>query len=154
MISNTANENVKPPIYPLVQQLQFEGKQLLLVQVRKGSARPHATIAGVYLTKSGADKRRMSAKELHRLFAESGGLSAEEGWLTDSSLRDLDSESLQVFMRKRDLQVYEDLKSGRLDLNTICENLDLVRSGVLTLAGNLLFGREPRRFSKSLTANQ
>ena len=52
-------------------------------------------------------------------------------------------------MRKRDLQVYEELKSGRVDLNTICENLDLVRSGVLTLAGNLLFGREPRRFSKS-----
>ena len=31
LISNTANENVKPPIYPLVQQLQVEGKQLLLV---------------------------------------------------------------------------------------------------------------------------
>ncbi len=149
LISNTANENVKPPIYPLVQQLQVEGKQLLLVQVRKGSARPYATNAGVYLTKSGADKRRMSPEELRRLFAESGGLSAEEGLLTNSSLRDLDSESLQVFMRKRDLQVYEDLKAGRLDLKTICENLDLVRSGVLTLAGNLLFGREPRRFSKS-----
>ena len=97
MISNTANENVKPPIYPLVQQLQVEGKQLLLVQVRKGSARPYATSAGVYLTKSGADKRRMSPEELRRLFAESGGLSAEEGLLTDSSLRDLDSESLQIF---------------------------------------------------------
>ena len=60
LISNTANENVKPPIYPLVQQLQVEGKQLLLVQVRKGSTRPYATNAGVYLTKSGADKRRMS----------------------------------------------------------------------------------------------
>ena len=120
---------------------------MLLVQVRKGSARPYATNAGVYLTKSGADKRRMSPEELRRLFAKSGGLSAEEGLLTDSSLRDLDSESLQVFLRKQDLQVYEDLKSGRLDLNTICENLDLVRSGVLTLAGNLLFGREPRRFS-------
>ena len=90
----------------------------------------------------------MSPEELRRLFAESGGLSAEEGLLTGSSLRDLDSESPQVFLRKRDLQVYEDLKSGRLDLNTICENLDLVRSGVLTLAGNLLFDREPRRFSK------
>ncbi|MEC8358978.1 MAG: ATP-binding protein [SAR324 cluster bacterium] len=50
LISNTANENVKPPIYPLVQQLQVEGKQLLLVQVRKGSTRPYATNAGVYLT--------------------------------------------------------------------------------------------------------
>ena len=51
-------------------------------------------------------------------------------------------------MRKRDLQVYEDLKAGRLDLNTICENLDLVRSGVLTLA-KIVFGREPP-LSKSL----
>ena len=45
----------------------------------------------------------MSPEELRWLFAESGGLSAEEGLLTDSNLRDLDSESLQVFMRKRDL---------------------------------------------------
>ena len=109
LISNTANENVKPPIYPLVQQFQVEGKQLLLVQVRKGSARPYATNSGVYLTKSGADKRRMSPEELRQLFAESGGLSAEEGLLTDSGLMDLNSESLQVFLRKRDLQVYEDL---------------------------------------------
>ena len=26
------------------------------------------------------------------------------------------------------------------DFNTICKNLDLIRTGVLTLAGNLLFG--------------
>ena len=78
LISNTANENVKPPIYPLVQQFQVEGKQLLLVQVRKGSARPYATNSGVYLTKSGADKRRMSPEELRQLFAESSGLSAED----------------------------------------------------------------------------
>ena len=149
LISNTANENVKPPIYPLVQQFQVEEKRLLLVQVRKGSARPYATSSGVYLTKSGADKRRISPEELRRLFAESGGLSAEESLLTGSSLRDLNPESLQEFLRKRDLQVYEDLKAGRLDLNTICENLDLIRTGVLTLAGNLLFGREPQRFSKS-----
>ena len=146
LISNTANENVKPPIYPLVQQFQVEEKLLLLVQVRKGSARPYATSSGVYLTKSGADKRRISPEELRPLFAESGGLSAEESLLTGSSLRDLNPESLQEFLRKRDLQVYEDLKAGRLDLNTICENLDLIRTGMLTLAGNLLFGREPQRF--------
>ena len=106
LISNTANENVKPPIYPLVQQFQVEEKRLLLVQVRKGSARPYATSSGVYLTKSGADKRRISPEELRRLFAESEGLSAEESLLTGSSLRDLNPESLQEFLRKRDLQVY------------------------------------------------
>ena len=86
---------------------------------------------------------------MRRLFAESGGLSAEESLLTGYSLRDLNQESLQEFLQKRDLQVYEDLKVGRLDLNTINENLDPIRTGVLTLAGNLLFGREPQRFSKS-----
>ena len=94
LVSNTANENVKPPIYPLVQQLQVEGKQLLLVQVHKGSTRPYATKSGVYLTKSGADKRRMSSEEFRRLFAESGGLSAEESLLIGSSLRNLNLESL------------------------------------------------------------
>jgi len=149
LISNTANENVKPPIYPLVQHDTIDGKQILIIRVRKGNARPYATSSGVYLTKSGADKRKMSPEELRRLFAESGGLSADETALIGSDIRDINTEILNEFLIKRDRQIYEDLKAERIKLVTICENLDLIVHGQLTLSGNLLFGREPQRFSKS-----
>ena len=103
----------------------------------------------MYLTKSGADKRKMSPEELMRLFAESGGLSADETAIIGSDIRDINTEILNEFLIKRDRQIYEDLKAERVKLVTICENLDLIVHGQLTLSGNLLFGREPQRFSKS-----
>uniref|UniRef100_Q3ASU5 Putative transcriptional regulator n=1 Tax=Chlorobium chlorochromatii (strain CaD3) TaxID=340177 RepID=Q3ASU5_CHLCH len=149
LISNTANENVKPPIYPLVEHEIIDGKQLLIVRVRKGYAKPYATSSGVYLTKSGSDKRKMSREELRRLFAESGGLSADETVIHGSDIRDINTEILNDFLIKRDREIFEALRAQRVQLVTICENLDLVAHGQLTLAGNLLFGREPQRFSKS-----
>lgn len=150
LVSNTANENVKPPLYPLVEVETLDsGKHLLIIRVRKGNARPYATSQGIYLTKSGADKRRMSPEELRRLFAESGGQSADESLIANSDLTDLDPELLNQFLAKRDMQIHEDLKAGRITFKTLCENLDLSRDGQLTLAGNLLFGRQPQRLTKS-----
>ncbi|QFY91048.1 putative DNA binding domain-containing protein [Magnetovirga frankeli] len=151
LVSNAANENVKPPVYPLVQTLVFEGKKLLAIGVRKGQARPYATSSGLYLTKSGADKRKMSPEELKRLFAESGGLSADESPVAGTNIQDLNTELLYEFLLKRDSHSYEELRAERVALQTLCENLDLIKQGQLTLAGNLLFGKSPQRFSKPFT---
>ncbi|QEP43524.1 AAA family ATPase [Ectothiorhodospiraceae bacterium BW-2] len=149
LISNTANENIKPPIYPLVQLEQLSGKQILIIRVRKGSARPYATSSGHYLTKSGADKRKMSPEELKRLFAESGGLSADESVINGSTMGDLNSELIYQFLEKRDNPIYQDLVAERIALTTVCENLDLIKNNEITLAGNLLFGKVPQRLSRS-----
>ncbi|NCD41998.1 MAG: AAA family ATPase [Bacteroidia bacterium] len=149
LISNVANENVRPPVYPLVELLDLDSKSVLILRVRKGSNKPYCTSGGLYVTKSGADKRKMSPDELKRLFAESGNIFADESPVSGSDDTDFNVEYFYQFLEKKDKNVYIDLKSQRLELRTILSNLDLMRGEQLTLAGNLLFGLNPQRFCKS-----
>ncbi|MBF0232168.1 MAG: putative DNA binding domain-containing protein [Desulfamplus sp.] len=149
LISNVANENVRPPVYPLVDLLDIKGKILLIVRIRKGVSKPYCTSGGLYVTKSGSDKRKMSPDELRRLFAESGNAFADETTISGSDIKDINIESFYNFLERKDKGTYIDLKSNRLDFVTILSNLDLLRDGQLTLAGNLLFGMNPQRFCKS-----
>ncbi len=149
LVSNTANENVKPPIYPLTDIITIQDKRVLAVSVRKGTSRPYQTSKGVYFTKSGSDKRKMSPDELRRLFAESERLFVDEETLSRTDITDLNSEAFYAFMDSDNHDAYEELKQGKLELATVLQNLDLLRNGHLTLAGNLIFGKTPQRFSPS-----
>ena len=149
LISNVASENVKPPIYPLVELITIQNKTLLIVRIRKGWNKPYCTSGGLYLTKAGADKRKMSPEELKRLFAQSANIFADESIIRGSDITDINSELFFHFLTKKDKETYIDLKAGRLDLTTILHNLDLMRESQLTLAGNLLFGMNPQHYCKS-----
>ncbi len=149
LVSSTANENVKPPIYPLTDIMTIQGKRIIAVSVRKGISRPYQTSKGVYFTKSGSDKRKMSPEELRRLFAESERLFADEEVLLRTDITDLNSEAFYAFLDADNHTIYEALKQGKLELATVLHNLELLRDGHLTLAGNLVFGKTPQRFSPS-----
>lgn len=149
LIGNTSNENVRPPIYPLTEIVEISEKKIVVINVRKGSSKPYQTIKGIYWTKSGSDKRKMSSEELRRLFAESKRLYADEEILDGSSIVDLNTELFYAFLEKEDLRVFEDLTQGKLDLETVLENRELFKESSLTLAGNLFFGKSPQRFSPS-----
>lgn len=60
-------------------------------------ARPYQTGKGLFLTKSGSDKRKMSAEELRRLFAASQRLFADEEVLAGSGAGDLNTEAVYDF---------------------------------------------------------
>lgn len=107
------------------------------------------TVNDVYFTKSGSDKRKMSPEELRRLFAESERLFADEEALLRTDITDLNSEAFYAFMDADNHDAYEELKQGKLELATVLQNLELLRNGHLTLAGNLIFGKTPQRFSPS-----
>jgi predicted HTH transcriptional regulator len=149
LVSNTANENVKPPIYPLTEVLSVDGQRIIAVSVRKGDSKPYQTSKGIYLTKSGSDKRRMSADELRRLFAESQRLFADEEILSRSQIGDLNTEAFYTFLEKDNPAIAEELRLGSLQLVTVLENLELINQGHLTLAGNLVFGKLPQKYTPS-----
>ncbi|WML88596.1 RNA-binding domain-containing protein [Thiothrix subterranea] len=149
LLSNTANENVKPPVYPLTEVLGIQGKRIIAVSVRKGESRPYQTSKGVYFTKSGSDKRKMSPEELRRLFAESTRLFADEEVLYKSQLGDINTEAVYAFLEQDNPTIADELRQGDLQLVTVLENLELVKQGHLTLAGNLLFGKVPQKYTPS-----
>jgi len=61
----------------------------------------------------------------------------------------LNTEAFYDFLNTDNRSVYEELKQGKLTLATVLQNLDLLRDDHLTLAGNLIFGKTPQRFSPS-----
>ncbi len=149
LVGNTGQENVKPPIHPLTQNMTIGDKKVMVVSVKSGVSKPYKTSGGVFYTKSGADKKIISDEELRRLFAESKRLYADEDIVTGSDISDLNSEQFYSFLEKDDSKIYEELKQGRLSLSSVLENRELLRNEQLTLAGNLIFGMNPQKYNSS-----
>jgi len=149
LIGNVANENVKPPIHPQTRNISLENKKLIVVTIRQGINKPYATSGGDYYIKSSADKKKISQEQLRRLFAESRNLYADEEVLTKTNITDINTELFYQFVAKEDVNIYEDLKNGDLNLETILDNYGIMERSHLTLSGNLLFGLLPQKFTPS-----
>ena len=149
LIGNSAEQNVKPPFHPIVENIAIGESKLVIVHIPKGVSKPYATSSGDYYIKSSSDKKKISQEELRRLFAESKRLYADEEIVHGSDITDLDTSLFYRFLEKDNVSVYEELRSGKLQLSQVLENLELSRENQLTLAGNLIFGINPQKFNKS-----
>ncbi len=149
LVGNVANENVKPPIHPLIQNISIEGKKVVIVSIDNGTNKPYSTGSGDYYTKSGADKKKISQEELRRLFAESKSLFADEERVHGTDITDMNMQLFHRFLEKFDKNLFDELKNNHLNLKTLLQNFDIMRDENLTLAGNLIFGINPQRFNKS-----
>jgi ATP-dependent DNA helicase RecG len=144
LISNTANENVKPPIFPKTEIVTVDDKKLLLVHIPFGNNKPYRTNKGIYYTKSGSDKRKMSQDELRRLFQESGKLYADEMVFKNAKFNDIDLDLFQQFHEKKYDLAFE---GGYEQLPQTFENLNLASDGYLNLAGILMFCNNPMKYT-------
>jgi predicted HTH transcriptional regulator len=146
LVGNVGQENVKPPIHPLIQNKTIDEKRVLIVTIESGSGKPYKTSSGIFYTKSGADKKIMSDEELKRLFSEPKRLYTDEELLPKSDINDINSEMFMQFLKKDNEKIYEELKLKKLSFKKVLENRELFRDHHLTIAGNLIFGLEPQRF--------
>ncbi len=149
LIGNVINSNVSPHIYPLVKIEKIDKMKILIVEIDEGANKPYSTNAGIYFTKAGSDKRKISSQELRRLFAESKELYADEEVLKNSDVTDINSELFYRFLKEDNPKILAKLKNGDLVLKTILNNYNLMNGEQLTLAGNLLFGLDSRKYSSS-----
>lgn len=149
LVGNVINSNIIPPIYPLVKIENIENKKILVINIDEGVNKPYSTNAGIYLTKAGSDKRKISPQELRRLFAESKNLFPDEELVYESSVEDIDINKLKNFLKNDNFEILNKLNRDELDIKTILTNLELLRDDKLTLAGNLLFGQNPQRYKPS-----
>ncbi len=141
MISNTASQKVDPPLHPVTDTLRVAGKAVMLLNIPAGINKPYCTNKGLYLTKSGADKRRISQEELQRLFQESNKLFADELKVCGTTLDDLDYKLFSGVYRK----IYEESpEESAIPAGQLLNNISMMDGEELTLAGLLLFGKNPR----------
>lgn len=147
LVGNVGQENIKPPIHPLTNNITIDGKKLVVITIESGFSKPYKTSSGIYYTKSGADKKIMSDEELKRLFSEPKRLYADEEMLPQTTIKNLNYQLFYIYLEKHNRDIFEELEDNKLDLETLLENELIMKKGSLTLAGNLIFGINPQRFT-------
>ncbi len=143
-MSQIATDLVRPiiPITTEVIALQYDGetRRVLVVYVEEGTAKPYKDRNGTIWMKQGSDKRKLTENaEIIRLFQQSGIVFTDEMTVPDTSLDDTDERLIKDYLShigNEDMDVSE----------AICQNLNILKNGRLTLGGLLFFGKEPQRF--------
>ena len=148
-ISNAANDNVRPAIYPQTEYHTIRGKQILCVTVAEGALKPYSDKSGSYWTKSGPDKRRITSREeLQRILQKAHLLYADETPVYGTSAKDIDLYHFGEFLeRNYGISAESVLEPGKVDIPLMLRNLGFASGDQLTLAGLLLFGKNPQRYA-------
>ncbi len=146
-ISNTCSQKMEPPASVITENLRVNDKLVVVINVPLGTDKPYAVNKRDFWVKVGADKRRATREELRRLMQASGVFHADEMPLAHTNLDDLDFFRFRYFYKQQYGQEIE-----HLDATTerTLSNLKLLKSPHLTLAGFLLFGKEPQRIRPHL----
>ncbi len=146
-ISNACSQKIEPPVSVITQNLSIGDKLVVAINIPLGTNKPYAVNKTAFWVKVGADKRRATREELRRLMQASGTLYADEMPLAHTNWDELDLLRFRDFYK----QQYDE-EIDQLDTSTerILSNLKLLKSRHLTLAGLLLFGKEPQRIRPPL----
>ncbi len=140
-----------PLVLPRPATVMLEGKPLLLVTIPSGL--PHAyALRGKYMERDGKKNRALGPRQLRDLLRQRGEGNFEAQVLQGATLDDLDRERVDAYAKLflTDVSSRSRWDEGTLDL--------LYRRGCLTkesstyrptVAGFLLFGREPQRLLPS-----
>jgi len=141
LISNVASQLVHPPINPFTENSRFEQGLVIIIEIPAGISKPYMDNQGAIWV-SGADKRKVTAREeMQRLFQSEGLVYADEVPVPHSSIADIEPSVFRTYYENR----YEEtLEESGLPLPRLLENLHLFRYEQLTLTGLLLFGKTPQ----------
>lgn len=144
LISNAASQHLRPPVHPLTENVQTAQGLVMVVTVSDGLNKPYMDLQGRVWVKSGSDKRHVTAREeLQRLFQRAGLVYADVVPVAGTSVADLDEKAFAAYFNRRYGQSSE---LAGLPLEQLLQNLGLGDGRELTLAGLMLFGRQPQRW--------
>lgn len=142
LISNATSQKIDPPLFVKTEIIECEGKRVLVIVVPRGLNKPYAVNKTEFWVKNGADKRRATREELFRLLQASNALFADE-METEASFDDFDINYFQRYYNATKKNYEKDLDKLGIPLVSLLENIKLIKNSKLTLAGLLLFGKNP-----------
>ncbi|MDI9549995.1 MAG: ATP-binding protein [Chloroflexota bacterium] len=144
-----------PLILPVPQTLSGERGTVLAVQIPPGL--PHIySLHGQYLTRSGAENRQLTTLELRRLLLERGDTGFEAQLAPGATLEDMDEARVVRYLELLSFVSADDVPQALLARGCLgygatgprgkgAQDVQLVP----TVAGILLFGRNPQQFLRS-----
>lgn len=138
-VDDVAFQHCDPPITVVQEVLDVSGKKIVIVNIPKGDQRPYQTKSGLFYIRTTSGCRRASKEELLRLFQATESLYYDETPMPRLTLADLDLDALDRYLEATG---QAELKDNPERLLT---NWGLLSKGYPTIAGVVLFGREPQR---------
>ncbi len=139
MVSNTASQNIRPAVNPIVENIMFASGVVMVVSISKGISKPYMDKDGAIWVKSGADKRRATSREeIQRMFQSSSLIHGDELPVPGMSLADV---AIDYFREKFPVLTGENYSEQDLPLGQLLLNMNLLREENLNVAGALLFGK-------------
>jgi len=149
MLSNASSQHVRPPIHPHTENVQTHAGLVMVVTVPNGLAKPYLDQQGRIWVKQGADKRHVTAREeMQRMFQSGGLVYADVVPVTGTTSADLDEPTFRRYLSQH---YSADTAQTGLPLDAVLQNLGLGDGRELTLAGLMLFGRNPLRWRPAFT---
>nr|VFJ94697.1 MAG: ATP-dependent DNA helicase RecG [Candidatus Kentron sp. H]VFJ95601.1 MAG: ATP-dependent DNA helicase RecG [Candidatus Kentron sp. H]VFK01849.1 MAG: ATP-dependent DNA helicase RecG [Candidatus Kentron sp. H] len=140
LVSNAASQQVEPPINPRTENISVPEGLVMCVTIPAGVSRPYMDKNGVIWVKSGADKRKATAREeMLRLFQSAGSVHGDEVPTQGLNISDLDLDYFKKFLQEN----FPD--NPGLPLPALLENMNLMKDGVFNISGALLFAANPSR---------
>lgn len=147
-VINICRNNVVPQIIPGYQKLSLEGKNVVVLDIPAGLAKPYHTQKSDYYIRAGSTARKASREELSRLFQDSGMVHYETAPIPNTSLKDLNWQRLLDYflnLHPAHLNLDDEDETSR---NRMLQNLDILSQtgGLTTVMGMLIFGLQPERY--------
>jgi predicted HTH transcriptional regulator len=147
-ISTIANEKITPQIFLFTEVVSIPAengeKKILAVQISEGTSKPYKDINGTIWIKQGSNKRKLTDNnELIRLFQQSGMMDINEMIIPQTSIDDINFSNVEKYIKiiqKKEAE--EEIKITEVLLT----NLNILKNGHLTLAGLLVFAKNPQLY--------
>ena len=144
-MAKVAWDRVRPPFSILSKSVPTSDGIVAVIEITDGPSKPYCDNDGEYWVKNGPDKRRVrSPEEMARLFQSGGKFYAESQVVAASTLEDFDHERFVRFYETKYSETPPSRSEDGEAYQRTLENLELVDSGRVTVAGLLLFGERRR----------
>jgi ATP-dependent DNA helicase RecG len=146
-LANISRDNCRPSLYPVIERVDVNGIPIIAVRVEKRTGPPYENNSGQCYVRVGAAKQLAKPQQRARLLQQSGLHHFDETPVAGTTLADLDREAFRNYFEKISRQP---LEATGVSLEQLLEGTrvattvdDVLR---LTVAGLLVFGREPQRY--------
>ena len=139
-----------PLVLPSAQVITTPDGPVVVVQAPPGL--PHVyNLQGTYLTRTAGQNRPLTTPELRRLLLERGDAGFEAQLVDAATLADLDEPRVLRYLDQVSFSTTEDLTQALLGRGCVGYGAGPTGAATLmpTVAGLLLFGRDPQQFVRS-----
>lgn len=146
IIMNIARQNCNPPLIPVVERVATDEGLILVVSIPRRVSVPHENNSGQCYIRVGSTKRLATPQERARLLQLAGLVHYDEIPVPRTEFKDLDLEAFGAYYHR----IYNaPLEAADVPVPRMLENMrflvrDLEGAARLSLAGLLLFGKQPQ----------